>query len=212
MFQKLDKDKRLYKISVPIIALTGGIGSGKTTVANLLESQGFPIINADNLVKSIYQKKSSIEFISKEFPECVHKDQINFKKLRELVFSFPEKKKLIENFIYPQMEEAFLNKTKELKEQKFIIYDVPLLFERGLNKLVDYVVLAYTDKEHQIQRVMQRDQISRELAQKIIEAQMSLDDKKNMSDYIVDNSRGLEELNTEVLELSSRILAFFNKA
>jgi dephospho-CoA kinase len=212
MFQKLEKDKRLYQISVPIIALTGGIGSGKTTVAKILESQGFPIINADNLVKSIYQKKSSIDFISNEFPDCVYDGQINFKKLREEVFSFPEKKKVIENFIYPQLEEAFLKKLDEFKEQKFILYDVPLLFERGLNKLVDYVVLAYTDREHQIQRVMQRDQISRELAQKIIEAQMSLDDKKNMSDYIVDNSRGLEELNAEVLLLSSRLLAFFNKA
>jgi dephospho-CoA kinase len=211
MFQKLEKDKRLYQISVPIIALTGGIGSGKTTVATILESQGFPIINADHLVKTIYQKKSSIVFIEEKFPECVNQHEINFKKLRETVFSVPENKKLIENFIYPQMEDAFIEKLNQFKEKKFVIYDVPLLFERGLNPFVDYIVLAYTDKEHQIKRVMERDSISRELALKIIEAQMSLDDKKKMSHYIVDNSRGLDELKDEVLLLSSKLLAFFNK-
>ena len=211
MLRKLAKENRLYQISVPVIALTGGIGSGKTTVANILESQGFPIINADQLVKSIYQKKSSFQFIQKHFPECIINNQIDFKKLRELVFSIPENKKQIENFIYPQMEEAFLQKLNEFSEKRFVIYDVPLLFERGLDPLVDYIVLAYTDKEKQIQRVMVRDNIARELALKIIEAQMSLDDKKKLSDYIVDNSRGLEELKVDVLLLSSKLLAFFNK-
>jgi len=211
MLRKLAKENRLYQISVPVIALTGGIGSGKTTVANILESQGFPIINADQLVKTIYQKKSSLEFIQNNFPECIVNNQIDFKKLRELVFSIPENKKLVENFIYPQMEETFLQKLNEFSEKRFVIYDVPLLFERGLHPLVDYIILAYTDKEHQIQRVMSRDHVSRELALKIIEAQMSLDDKKKMSDYIVDNSRGLEELKADVLLLSSKLLAFFNK-
>ena len=109
------------------------------------------------------------------------------------------------------MEEAFLQKLNEFSEKRFVIYDVPLLFERGLDPLVDYIVLAYTDKEKQIQRVMVRDNIARELALKIIEAQMSLDDKKKLSDYIVDNSRGLEELKVDVLLLSSKLLAFFNK-
>ncbi|MFZ4714517.1 MAG: dephospho-CoA kinase [Bacteriovoracaceae bacterium] len=211
MFTILKPEQRLYHVDRPILALTGGIGSGKTTVASMLEKNGFPVISADLLVKKIYAKKSSIEFVQHHFPPCVQNEKINFMELRKVFFSDEKNKVLVEGFIYPQLEHAFLDELNGFSEKRFVLYDVPLLFERKLEPLVDFVILAYTDLETRIKRIMARDSVDRDLAIKIIEAQMSLEDKIKKSHYIVDNSLGLPELVSSTSLLSSKLLAFLSK-
>lgn len=204
----LDQHSRLYQISSPIIAITGGIGSGKSTFTKLIEDRGGFVISADSLVKKIYDKKESKNFIKVEFPDCISNDAINFKKLREIVFKDSQAKDKIEKFIYPQMEETFKNELIHCAPNQIIFYDVPLLFERNLAKLVDASVVIYVDKATQIARLTKRDQIKEDLAEKILENQLPLSKKRELADYVVDNSGSVDDLLPKFLAFESWLKTF----
>ena len=202
-----DPGTRLYHIPVPIVALTGGIATGKSTVAQLFRDAGIPVIDADKLVKGIYAKKESLDFISKHFPAAIIDQNIHFKTLRELAFKNPENQALLENFIYAQMPEAFTDAYNSFGLHHFIVYDVPLLFEKGLNFKTDVSVCTYSPKNIQIERLIKRDQISRELAETILSKQMDIEEKKEKSDLIILNTEGMAELK----ENFEKLLMVLNK-
>jgi dephospho-CoA kinase len=179
---------RLYNTDRPIIGLTGGIATGKSTVSALFESIGLKVICADKLVKEVYKQESIINSIEKDFPNAVNDKNIDFKKLRELAFNDPSSKNKIEQLIYKELPSQFKKSAAKIAGQKLIIYDVPLLFEKKLNEAVDFNICVYTNKETQLDRIIKRDNISKDLAEKIIDAQISIEEKKNKSDFIIDNS------------------------
>ncbi|MBP9679862.1 MAG: dephospho-CoA kinase [Bacteriovorax sp.] len=204
-FIKLTPATRLYHIPVPIIGLTGGIGTGKSTVAALFKDEGIPVIDADVLVKNIYQKKETKDFIKQHFPSVIDNEQIQFKKLREIVFSNEEAKKLVENFIYALMPDEFHHAFSQFNNPSFIVYDVPLLFEKQLHQLIDLSICVYSTKEMQMVRVMKRDHIDRELAEKIIEKQMDIEIKRSLADFQLENIRTPEELKKHFHDLFKSI-------
>jgi dephospho-CoA kinase len=185
---------RLYSIPVPIVGLTGGIATGKSTVANLFLSENIPVIDADQLVKGIYRKDESVAFIKKQFPEAIDENGINFKSLREVAFKTPENQHLIEQFIYAQMPQAFTEAFQSFSKPEFMVYDVPLLFEKKLNEKVDVSVCTYSPWAIQLARLIQRDQIKEELAQTILSRQMSIEDKKAISSLVIKNMTSFEDL------------------
>ncbi len=197
---------RLYQIQNPILGLTGGIATGKSTVSKILKENGYFIIDADKLVKDIYQKTETIQFVASNFPACVNNGIIDFKLLRQEVFSKAESKQQIEQFIYQRMPDAFKAQAKLANSDEVIIYDVPLLFEKGLNLLVDQSICVYCSNQLQIERVMARDHSSRELAKKIIDQQMPIEDKKLKSDWIIDNSTTLLELEANLQSVLSELI------
>lgn len=192
------KEQRLYQMEKPVIGLTGGIASGKSTVSKMLISKGLKVIDADQLVKSIYQSKEAKDYIKNHYPKAWINEAIDFKELRKLFFQDQNIKSDIERFIYQRLPQAFLTACQESRDQDFIIYDVPLLFEKGLDKLVDASVLVYSPKEIQRQRLMDRDGHLEEMADQILAHQMPIDEKKQKADLIIDNSGSLEELAAEV--------------
>jgi dephospho-CoA kinase len=189
-----NQSTRLYHVDVPIIGLTGGIATGKSTVANLFKKAGVAVIDADQLVKSIYQRPEAHEFIQSHFPNTYIDGKIDFKKLREMVFSFPTVKQQVETFIYSLLPEEFIKAYHSLGKQDYIVYDVPLLFEKGLDQLVDLTVCIYLPEDVQIERLMDRDQIERNLAIKILRNQMSISEKRDLANISIDNSGTLNEL------------------
>lgn len=193
---KLNASQRLYHLEKPIIGLTGGIASGKSTVAQILKDKGYKIIDADQLVKKIYSKEETKDFIKSIASDCVDSDQINFSKLREQFFSDHLLKEKIERFIYQKLPDFFLKEVDP--SDSFIIYDVPLLFEKNLNSLIDFSILVYCPKNLQLERLKNRDRISNDLANKILDNQMDIEIKKNKSDFIIDNSEDLLKLPEEV--------------
>tara|TARA_R110000868_G_scaffold298978_1_gene559204 strand:+ start:15062 stop:15712 length:651 start_codon:yes stop_codon:yes gene_type:complete len=197
---KLKQEDRLYQMPVPVIGLTGGIASGKSSVSQILRTHGLSIIDADLLVKSIYRQEDIIEHISALAPETITAGAIDFKKLREVFFSSTAIQSKIEKLIYAQMPSAFNQtyKTQLQSKQDFIIYDVPLLFEKKLAPLVDHKVCVWCPKEVQIARLIQRDGITHELALKMLDRQWDIDKKKSESDEIIDNSKTKTELNHSV--------------
>ncbi len=191
---KLTQDSRLYQIPVPIIGLTGGIGTGKSTVADLFRKSGIPVIDADKNVKSIYQKPKTIQFIKENFPTAINEGVINFKKIREIVFINSDAKDLLEKYIYAQLPEEFKKAFLEFNEPTFVVYDVPLLFEKQLHLLVDLSICVYAPRETQITRLMARDHSTRELAESILDNQIDIEEKKKLADLVLTNTQDKSDL------------------
>ena len=201
-----DNTTRLYNVEVPIVGLTGGIATGKSTVSKLLSEQGHAVICADQLVKNIYADQDTIDYIDNNYPNTVNNNQVDFKKLREHFFSDKDVQTDIETHIYAKLPEKFLQAVHSYRDYSFIIYDVPLLFEKGLDKKVDCSIVVYASKETQIKRLMNRDNSSQELAENILEKQISIEEKKLKSDFIIDNSGNIEDLKKEVESVLKKTL------
>jgi len=193
-YQRLNQDQRLYGLNIPIVAITGGIAPGKSTVTSILRQIGLFVIDADHLVKMIYQTDEAKKFIQDHFPEAWMKSEINFKELRSIFFSDNKRKELVENFIYSKLPYLFKEEVLKITNQDFCIYDVPLLFEKEIDKKVDVSVLIYAPEEAQIQRLTKRDNCSTEDAKKIISQQMSIEMKKDKADFIILNEGSQKEL------------------
>ncbi len=197
---------RLYNIQVPLVGITGGIASGKSTISQIIRDQGHLVLDADKLIKEIYKLPTTLNWFEKHYPSVSNDNKINFKILREMFFNDEETKKNIENFLHPQLKERFLSKISG--KEKIIFYDVPLLFEKRINLLVDASLVVYCEQQEQIRRVCKRDKIDKELALKIISQQMSLEEKKELADYYINNSRQLTDLSslkTEVLKITNKL-------
>lgn len=205
-FIKLSPTERLYQLDRPLIALTGGIATGKSTVTKLLRERGLEIIDADKLVKDIYQLDETKRFIQAHYPEAFVHNEIHFPKLRELFFKSSDVKKNIERFIYDRLPEAFKEAASKITGQDFYFYDVPLLFEKKLNGKVDLNLVVYAPEKVQLARLIDRDGTKEEIGKKILEQQMNIEEKKIKADYVIDNSSSLAELAAEVDNLLLHVL------
>lgn len=207
-WETLEIDKRLYHMPVPIIGLTGGIASGKSSVSKLLRATGIRIIDADALVKQVYQTERAVNGIKTLAPEAIVDGKVDFKKLRPLFFSSGELQAQVEKLIYAGMPEVFKNAFEnEIKDhQNFIIYDVPLLFEKDLASRVDTKVCVYCDQETQVERLLKRDSIDLELANKMLARQWDIEKKRQESDLVIDNSKTETALEGAVKEFLDLLL------
>ena len=198
--------ERLYQLEKPILGLTGGIASGKSTAAHFIKEHGLHVICADELVKEVYREEKVLQTLREDFPQVINQDnQIQFGKLREIVFNDPEIKKKIETLIYSYLPEKFKQKANAIQDQNTIIYDVPLLFEKNLQESIDLSICVYTRPELQIKRILSRDGGSRELASKILSAQLPIDEKKSKADFVLDNQKDPEHLKKHIEQLFREI-------
>ncbi|MCH4598483.1 dephospho-CoA kinase [Helicobacter pylori] len=182
------------------IALTGGIGTGKSTTIKILESQGYPILDADKIAHQLLQEhrfKIAQHFGS----EILEKDILNRKKLGAIVFQNANELKWLEGFLHPLIRERMLEKACELeKNHQAYFLDIPLFFEVGGKKCypVSKVVLIYVPKALQIERLLERDKLKEAEILQRLACQMDIEQKRTMSDYIIDNSSSLKDLNKQV--------------
>lgn len=186
-----------------IIGLTGGIASGKSTVSNFFKELGVEIVDADLVAKEISEKKESVERIKDIFGNDIidAEGKVIRERLRERVFRDRALLEKLNGIIHPQVIEYFQRKKIENSDSEIMIFDIPLLYETNMDKLCDNVIVVGLDKEKQIERVILRDGSSRELAQKIISNQMSLEDKMRRADIVIMNDGSLEDLKEKVIEV-----------
>ena len=178
-----------------IIGLTGGIASGKSTVSKYLAEKGFKVYDADKIAKDISGKKSVQEEIILTFGNEIldENGNVDRKKLKEIVFENKKKLKQLNAIIHPKVIDFY----KELKEQntdKIIIFDVPLLFESGIDKFCDKILVVISDYKIQLNRIVERDKIDRDLAEKIIKSQLSNEERIKKADVVIENNSSLEDL------------------
>lgn len=186
-----------------IIGLTGGIASGKSTVSNFFKELGVEIVDADLVAKEISEKKESVERIKDIFGNDIvnTEGKVIRERLRERVFRNRALLEKLNEIIHPQVIEYFQRKKIENSDSEIMIFDIPLLYETNMDKLCDKVIVVGLEKEKQIERVILRDGSSRELAQKIISNQMSLEDKMKRADIVIMNNGSLEDLKEKVIEV-----------
>jgi dephospho-CoA kinase len=171
-----------------IIGLTGGIGSGKTTIASFFESEGIPIYLSDLEAKKIMNKPETIQLVKQVFGNEIIKDNlINRSLLAEIVFNAPKKLTDLNNIIHPLVKEDFENWVKEKMAHPFLVKESAILFESGSYKFCDIIISVIASEETRIQRVMQRDNCTREDVIARIKNQWSDQERKKNSDYIILN-------------------------
>lgn len=205
---KRKTSERIYGLNIPIVALTGGIATGKSTVSNILIQKGVPLLDADKLVKLVYQKEITKTYLKRNLPQVINEEEINFRKLREIFFSQKKVKEEIESLIYSELPEVFKEELIRLNDPSFIFYDIPLLFEKNLDTKFDLSILVYADQETQISRLMKRDNHSREEAYNIINQQISIEEKKKKADLTLLNTKDLFFIESQVSDLMSQLFDF----
>ncbi len=145
-----------------IIGLTGGIGSGKSTVANLFMSKGVPVYIADTEAKKLMESRNIITKITNYFGnDILVNSKIDRPKLAKLVFNNPEKLSELNNIVHPEVQKHFQNWLKNKKDFPFVIKEAAILFETGGNKQCDKVITVVAPQELRIQRVKERDKVTR---------------------------------------------------
>jgi dephospho-CoA kinase len=195
---------------VKLIGLTGGIASGKTTVAKILERLGAAIVDADTLAREVVEpgRDAWKEIVETFGAEVLHPDQtLDRQKLRATIFDNPAARKKLESIIHPRVRALAEQRIDEhaAAGYKLVVYAVPLLFEGNLHEWLRPVVLVACDIHVQKKRLQQRDRLSAEEAQKHIDAQMSLEEKRRLADYVIENDGNLEDLERQVQAVLSKI-------
>jgi dephospho-CoA kinase len=183
---------------IRVFGLTGGVASGKSTVAARFAERGIPVINADLLARQIVAPGSpALIEIVKEFGEemLLASGELNRKHLAARIFADPEARLRLNAITHPRVAAAFQEEKQKLEERGIALacYDVPLLFERGLQATLRPVVVVSVAPDLQEARLMTRDSLSRPEARARIAAQLPLEEKVRQADYVIDNSGSNEE-------------------
>ena len=196
-----------------VIGITGGIGSGKSTVSDIIKKNNFPVIDCDEISRELTQKDNTVlDEIRRCFGTSVFDDNGNLlrQELANIVFSDSSKKKILEDIVVTRIFEIVrddLSKHRSLGT-KLVFIDAPLLIETGLNRLCDICVLVTADIETRINRVEKRDGISRDRVLERINNQMPESEKKAVADELIDNSGSIEYLNNSVERLINKYVEY----
>lgn len=195
-----------------LVGLTGGIASGKSTVAKILKQLGAAIVDADQLSREVVTPgQDGWKEIAATFgSEVLQADQtLDRQKLRTIIFNNPNARKQLEAIIHPRVRALAEQRISEhcAAGVELIVYEVPLLFEGKIHEWLRPVILVACDVEIQRQRLQQRDAIDATAAQKIIDAQMSLAEKRRLADYVIENDGSLADLETQVRAVVAKIKA-----
>jgi dephospho-CoA kinase len=197
-----------------LLGVTGGIASGKTTVARMFQELGAETIDFDVLSRVVVEpgKEAWKEIVAFFGEQVLQEDRtLDRKKVSEIVFRDPEKRKKLEGFIHPRIYAEFSARVAELTGKgpaAVIQVVIPLLIEANLQHLFHKILVVYVSEETQIRRLMERDGISREAARNILAAQLPIGEKKAYADYLVDNSGSFAETKKQVLGIWEQIREF----
>jgi dephospho-CoA kinase len=197
---------------VKLVGLTGGIASGKSMVAAILRRLGAAIINADDLSREVVQPEQDAwkEIVDTFGADILQEDKtLDRRKLRKIVFDNPEARKRLEAIIHPRVRALAERNIRELAAagSSVIVYEVPLLFEAQIHLWLRPVILVACDIETQKQRLLERDHLTELEAQQHLDAQMSLEEKRKLADYVIENDGTLEELEQQVRAVLQKIQA-----
>lgn len=186
-----------------VIGLTGGIASGKSTVAAMFAELGAAVISADRIAREVVEPaEPALEEIRAAFgPEVFLPDgRLDRRRLGSIVFADPERRRALEAILHPRIRARMREQIEgAARDGRPVVAEIPLLFESPASQaLVDVTVVVYVDREQQLQRLMTRDGLSRQEAEGRLAAQLPLDEKARRADYVIDNRHDLKRTREQV--------------
>ena len=199
--------KKINNNSMVKVGLTGGIGSGKTTVSNFILEYGIPVYNSDSQGKKLMNTNLElINDIVNIFGESVYNNGIlNTNLLSSIVFSDFEKIKQLNNLVHPKVAEDFNQWVGKNNNQPILVKEAAILIESGAYLDMDKIILVISKKSNRINRVSKRDNSDLESIEKRINFQLTDDEKIKYADYIIENNSSLDDLKNEVLRVINEI-------
>ncbi|WP_336787990.1 dephospho-CoA kinase [Paenibacillus sp. MMO-177] len=186
------------------IGLTGGIATGKTTVAAMLVERGAMLVDADQVAREVVMPgEPALEAVASAFGQAViHTDgTLDRKALGGIVFNNRDLLAKLENILHPAIRNRMQHRIRQYEEQnprQLVVADIPLLFETGQEMLYDGIMVAYVPRELQLKRLMERNGLAEEEAERRIGLQMDIEQKRSRADWIIDNSGSLDETRRQV--------------
>ena len=188
-----------------IIAITGGIGSGKSSAAKFLSEMGYPVFSCDQIYQEVILSLDYIEKVTNLFPECIVNGRIDKKILAQIVFTDKSKLTRLNGIAHPLIMEKLFEKMYNCN-QELVFAEVPLLFEGNYEDKFDSVIVIMRNKEKRIQSIISRDGITREQALDRINAQFDYDNSnerfKNCNAILIENNGTIEELKTQIQKIN----------
>jgi dephospho-CoA kinase len=185
-----------------LVGLTGGVGSGKSTVAEMMRELGAEVVDADQATHAVYEPGNpGFDAVVREFGEAyVDSGRIDRSRLGELVFRDDDARRRLNSIVHPLVRDWMAQRTAEAAERgaEVVVQDVPLLFENGLERLFSTVVLVYVPEEVQIERLVSGRGFTPERARAMIAAQMPIENKRGLAHHVINNSGTREETQAQV--------------
>ena len=190
-----------------IVGLTGGFGSGKTTVAKMFQELGAKVIDADLITSALIAPGGKAEKkVAKVFGHAIlQASKIDRAALAKIVFQDPRELKKLTDILYPIGLNEVKQQITKFKKAKLIILDVPLLFESSWNKLADITIAVQSNQNTQIQRILKRTNLSKADIKRRMKCQMSVKEKLQRADIIIDNRNNLAQTRVQVKAIMNRL-------
>ena len=187
------------EMMILIIGITGSIACGKSLVSNYLQEKGYTIIDADKIGHTALENDEVKKQLVNKFGKSILKDnEVNRVTLGKLVFENNENLKELNNIIHPQIRKNISEQIQVHKNEKLVFVDVPLLFEAKFDDLVEKIIVISLDEKIQLERLMNRNSLSKEEAVQRIKSQIPVREKEKLGDYVVDNSFTQENTYSQV--------------
>ena len=186
-----------------IVGLTGGISSGKSTVSSYLKQLKIPVIDADEVARKVVEPNSQgAREIRKTFGSDVFEEDgsLNRQKLGALIFSNAENRQKLDDLLQPLIKIMILDEIEEYRQkgETMIVLDLPLLFEKHYEKLCEEIIVVYVPRELQLERLMRRNQYTKQEALSRIDSQLSIEEKRKRATVLLDNQGTIQQLYQQV--------------
>lgn len=196
-----------------LVGLTGGIASGKSTVAAMFRKLGWHLIDADGIARQVVKPRTlGLNLLCQQFGDKILATggELNRSALAKLIFADKTARARLNDLLHPlildRIKEEIEKYRRETSSREAVMLDAPLLMETGLDAAMDYNIVVYLDEETQLERLIQRDNLSTEAANQRIKSQMNLIDKLKRAAFIINNKGSLEDTDLQVKKISNYIL------
>ncbi|EAC4811047.1 dephospho-CoA kinase [Listeria monocytogenes] len=193
------------------IGLTGSVATGKSTVSNMIQQAGIPLVDADIAARKVVEPgteglKEIVAYFGEEI--LLADGTLNRAKLGEIIFKDKEKREKLNEITHPRVKDYMLEARERFFRagEELVFFDIPLLFESHLESLVDQIVVVWTTPETELKRLMERNDLTKEDALRRIESQMGIDEKARKADFVIDNNESLEKTQKQVYTFIERFV------
>jgi dephospho-CoA kinase len=203
---------------VVVAGLTGGIATGKSTVAAIFEKAGARLIDADRIAREAVRKDSPAyrEIVAHFGAEVLQENgELDRKRLAAVIFGDLGEQRALERIVHPRVKEEIdlgIERVRQQAPDALLIVDIPLLYEAGMQQGLDAVIVVYAPENLQIERLMARDGLTRPAAVARIRAQMPIESKRALATYLIDNSGSMESTRAETLEVYRQLTSTAHRA